>query len=274
MSYHHIKRELKQETVQDPHYEALKRKKEMELLLSQRPVLPNQYWNTNNIKQVNYTPTMGGAALKCEVKMEFSIGVDGNVQSSNGLDHNSRNNQENHQCQFCQKSFSRPFSLKTHLKSVHDGLKDHKCTLCGKYFSRLFNLKTHIKNIHEKPPEDILDSIPKDIATMPPTMESYRQELNRQQLHQQQHQGLHHHHLQHNPQKQANLSNVNQNRETGLVKDLRIPTGSAEILKNWPTKGHKCNICHKMFSRPFVLKTHIRRLVIHFLQSKFWYGIV
>ena len=72
MSYHHIKRELKQETVQDPHYEALKRKKEMELLLSQRPVLPNQYWNTNNIKQVNYTPTMGGAALKCEVKMEFS----------------------------------------------------------------------------------------------------------------------------------------------------------------------------------------------------------
>ena len=91
-----MKRELKQETVQDPHYEALKRKKEMELLLSQRPVLPNQYWNTNNIKQVNYTPTMGGAALKCEVKMEFSIGVDGNVQSSNGLDNNSRNNQENH----------------------------------------------------------------------------------------------------------------------------------------------------------------------------------
>ena len=116
MSYRHMKRELKQETVHDPNYEALKRKKENELLLSQRPVLPNEYWNTNNIKEVNYTPTMGGAALKCEVKMEFSIGVDGNVQTSNGqLDH-SRNNQENHQCQYCQKSFSRPFSLKTHMK--------------------------------------------------------------------------------------------------------------------------------------------------------------
>ena len=265
-----MKRELKEETVQDPHYEALKRKRENELLLSQRPVLPSEYWNTNNIREVNYTPTMGGAALKCEVKMEFSIGVDGNVQTNNGVDH-SRNNQENHQCQFCQKSFSRPFSLKTHLKSVHDGLKDHKCTLCGKYFSRLFNLKTHIKNIHEKPPEDILDSIPKDIATMPPTMESYRQELNNQQHHQQG--GLHHNlQLQFNPQKQAIRSNANQNREAGL-KDLRIPSGSAEILKNWPTKGHKCNICHKMFSRPFVLKTHIRRLVIHFYKVN-WYGIV
>ena len=113
-----------------------------------------------------------------------------------------------------------------------------------------------MQNIHEKPPEDILDSIPKDIATMPPTMESYRQELNNQQHHQQG--GLHHNlQLQFNPQKQAIRSNANQNREAGL-KDLRIPSGSAEILKNWPTKGHKCNICHKMFSRPFVLKTHIR----------------
>ena len=110
-----MKRELKEDSVQDPHYEALKRKRENELLLSQRPVLPSEYWNTNNIREVNYTPTMGGAALKCEVKMEFSIGVDGNIQANNGVDH-SRNNQENLQCQFCQKNFSRPFSLKTHLR--------------------------------------------------------------------------------------------------------------------------------------------------------------
>ena len=33
---------------------------------------------------------------------------------------------QNHKCDFCEKSFTKAGSLKTHVKAVHEGIKEHK----------------------------------------------------------------------------------------------------------------------------------------------------
>ena len=47
------------------------------------------------------------------------------------------------------KTFCQLSNLKTHIKSVHEGLKNHKCDLCDKKFGHSSVLKKHIKGIHE-----------------------------------------------------------------------------------------------------------------------------
>ena len=39
--------------------------------------------------------------------------------------------------------------LKTHIKSIHHGLKDKECDICSKKFCTTKNLSKHIKNHHE-----------------------------------------------------------------------------------------------------------------------------
>ena len=39
----------------------------------------------------------------------------------------ANNGHKNHNCKSCGKSFSRAGSLKEHMRTVHEGLKDHKC---------------------------------------------------------------------------------------------------------------------------------------------------
>ena len=55
-------------------------------------------------------------------------------------------------CDICGKTFSRPDSLKIHIRAVHEeikNLKNHKCESCDKCFSTLSKLLSHIKVIHE-----------------------------------------------------------------------------------------------------------------------------
>ena len=55
----------------------------------------------------------------------------------------------NFNCDLCEKIFTQEESLKGHIKSVHERLKNHKCDLCDKAFSRAEHLKTHINMVHE-----------------------------------------------------------------------------------------------------------------------------
>ena len=52
-------------------------------------------------------------------------------------------------CGICGNSISAAGSLKTHIKTVHQGIKTHKCELCDKSFGIPGNLKKHINNVHE-----------------------------------------------------------------------------------------------------------------------------
>ena len=56
-----------------------------------------------------------------------------------------------HQCEICSKTYSKPFDLKNHVQSVHEG-KDTsvKCPLCSKALSCQSVLQKHITAVHEK----------------------------------------------------------------------------------------------------------------------------
>ena len=51
-------------------------------------------------------------------------------------------------CRICDKKFGRSDILKTHVKTVHDGIKDHQCEICNKKFGHLGLLKTHVETVH------------------------------------------------------------------------------------------------------------------------------
>ena len=52
-------------------------------------------------------------------------------------------------CEQCGKFFSQPMSLKTHIRTVHEGRKDYICTTCEKSFKHSKNLRKHIAAVHK-----------------------------------------------------------------------------------------------------------------------------
>ena len=61
----------------------------------------------------------------------------------------SSNTQKKHKCKVCDKRFTRPSSLQTHMYS-HTGEKPFACTVegCGRHFSVVSNLRRH-KKVHK-----------------------------------------------------------------------------------------------------------------------------
>ena len=45
--------------------------------------------------------------------------------------------------------YSSPEHLKTHVRRIHEGIKNHKCAQCDKAFFQYGELKKHVKDIHD-----------------------------------------------------------------------------------------------------------------------------
>ncbi|XP_017463456.1 PREDICTED: zinc finger protein 710-like, partial [Rhagoletis zephyria] len=62
------------------------------------------------------------------------------ISSSSASDKQQLNRRQkrakNHKCQQCDRSFNRPFDLKTHLLTVHTGIRAHKCPTCSTSFGQ------------------------------------------------------------------------------------------------------------------------------------------
>ena len=58
-------------------------------------------------------------------------------------------NENNTQCEICEKIFRKQSELEIHLKAIHEHQKDTECNICGKSFTVASYLRKHIKTIHE-----------------------------------------------------------------------------------------------------------------------------
>ena len=56
--------------------------------------------------------------------------------------------QKDHKCDFCDKSYSTAWHMKSHIKNSHNGLKDQNCDICSKSFSTKTGLNAHVKIVH------------------------------------------------------------------------------------------------------------------------------
>merc|ERR1712020_605955 len=62
-------------------------------------------------------------------------------------------NRNNHSdCKYCGKVFQKTTIgmriLKTHIKYVHEGIKNHTCDTCGKSFFSKWDMKRHVDSVH------------------------------------------------------------------------------------------------------------------------------
>ena len=56
---------------------------------------------------------------------------------------------KNHQCQKCDKKFTRSFILKNHVLAVHDQSRFYNCIICSKTFNTKNHLTRHM-NCHNE----------------------------------------------------------------------------------------------------------------------------
>ena len=63
-----------------------------------------------------------------------------------------RNPQQRFPCTLCDKTFAYKAGLKSHVKNIHEKIKDKCCTLCGYKTDASFNLHMHVKRMHEGKP--------------------------------------------------------------------------------------------------------------------------
>ena len=53
-------------------------------------------------------------------------------------------------CKQCGKILSTPFNLNSHIKTVHEHIRNYKCVDCGKTFSNSSNLRIHVSAVHKR----------------------------------------------------------------------------------------------------------------------------
>ena len=79
-------------------------------------------------------------------------------QTGRFLPTENKTNPESHSCPDCNKQFTTAGNLKTHQKTVHEGIKDHHCELCDKWFGQWSHLKQHKIRHHNFKPEQLVSN--------------------------------------------------------------------------------------------------------------------
>ena len=60
-------------------------------------------------------------------------------------------------CEECDKEFALSSRLKKHIKLAHMNQRDFECNLCGKAFKEPVQLKVHIRHVHENIKDHVCD---------------------------------------------------------------------------------------------------------------------
>ena len=76
---------------------------------------------------------------------DFKIEPEDYLEIEANAENQVQRNQEDRNCQFCGKSFSRRDHKKNHIKRIHEEgqIYNNKCEFCGKSFAQPAHLRTH-----------------------------------------------------------------------------------------------------------------------------------
>ena len=134
-----------------------------------QPQPPNPKTNTNPKTQAEQPKTNTKNPIINAAKLQDIIHIDPQTPEKQ-----NPKNRKTYKCAICKTQFTQPYSLKRHIKTIHNkdrGEKDkpqnmspkklHQCTICQTKFTESFSLDRHKRQLHKKPllnlPQDNLN---------------------------------------------------------------------------------------------------------------------
>ena len=199
----------------------------------------------------------GNEIVKCEIKEESNK----ENPAYDSFEFNLSQNENEFQCDKCDKSFARKVLLKKHIDFVHEGILNYKCELCTKAFESASTLKRHIMSVHERVKHNC-EICGKSFTQM------YYLKLHHTKEHQEEELIYHmcntcnkefystsalaaHVQRVHENLNSENTSEYNELSENDEEVDMDIDTEDPKNDKS------KCKICSKIFVSPGALRRHI-----------------